>query len=197
MNRAVKFWLCLCLAQGLLLPAAFAADQPAPAAGQRYRTVEHVEVKTVPSAERAYPAWVVYALGGIVALLFLCWLGTHFGMRAWKKQATQPRKQRSAYKSQASRKIEAAFALDQLSSDGEEPPDEQAFSEEEQTLEEEDQADPEPMIPVPAAGGYFTVSGVDRTTRQDVTLQYHADSPENAKVKAELEGIAVTRVVPA
>jgi hypothetical protein len=40
----------------------------------------------------------------------------------------------------------------------------------------------------------FRVSGVGRTSGQDVVWVCDANSPENAQAKAELEGIVVTRV---
>jgi hypothetical protein len=41
----------------------------------------------------------------------------------------------------------------------------------------------------------FRISGVDRSTKMDVTDFIEADSPENARAKeAELSGIVVTRV---
>lgn len=50
-------------------------------------------------------------------------------------------------------------------------------------------------FPVQSLGpGRFKVSGVRKDTRQDVTWFCEADSPENAKVKAELEGIIVTGI---
>jgi hypothetical protein len=49
--------------------------------------------------------------------------------------------------------------------------------------------------PVPASGpGQFKISGVDRVTKQDRVWHGQADSPANARVKAELEGIIVTAV---
>ena len=46
----------------------------------------------------------------------------------------------------------------------------------------------------PLGPGRFKVTGVHKDTRQDTTWYCDADSAENAKVKAELEGIIVTRV---
>lgn len=56
----------------------------------------------------------------------------------------------------------------------------------------------------PAAGGFpvevndgpgtFRVTGVDQRTAADVTEHIPADSTANAKVKAELRGIVVTRI---
>lgn len=52
-----------------------------------------------------------------------------------------------------------------------------------------------PAFPVqPLGPGRFKVTGVHKDTRQDMTWHCEADSPENATVKAELEGIIVTRV---
>lgn len=42
----------------------------------------------------------------------------------------------------------------------------------------------------------FTVLGVSRETGQDAQLAVEADSEANAKIKAELQGLAVSRVVP-
>jgi hypothetical protein len=42
--------------------------------------------------------------------------------------------------------------------------------------------------------GFFIVTGVMRETREDVRDSIHAESLENAKVKAELSGIVVTKV---
>jgi hypothetical protein len=42
--------------------------------------------------------------------------------------------------------------------------------------------------------GVYRVNGVDRDSRMDVTEHYQADSPANARAKAELDGIVVTRV---
>jgi hypothetical protein len=50
------------------------------------------------------------------------------------------------------------------------------------------------MPPVPLGPGRFRVSGVNRQTKADVVWECSADSPENARVKGELEGIVVTRV---
>lgn len=47
----------------------------------------------------------------------------------------------------------------------------------------------QPLVPC-----RFKVSGVRKDTRQDVTWCCEADSVENAKVKAELEGIIVTGI---
>jgi hypothetical protein len=55
---------------------------------------------------------------------------------------------------------------------------------------------PQPSaFPVGADGpGRYKVSGVDRESKMDTSYVVHADTPENAKVKGELEGIIVTRV---
>jgi hypothetical protein len=42
--------------------------------------------------------------------------------------------------------------------------------------------------------GNFKIVGVDRETKMDVTTYVSADNSANAKVKAELEGIIVTKV---
>jgi len=42
--------------------------------------------------------------------------------------------------------------------------------------------------------GCYRIAGVDRSTKNDITRDLHADSPANAKVKAELDGIVVTSV---
>jgi hypothetical protein len=42
--------------------------------------------------------------------------------------------------------------------------------------------------------GRFRVHGVDRDTKMDTTWRCNADSAGNAKIKAELEGIVVSRV---
>jgi hypothetical protein len=49
-------------------------------------------------------------------------------------------------------------------------------------------------IAMPAGPGRFKVSGVKRDTRQDVVWHCDADGPANAQVKAESEGIIVTRI---
>ena len=46
----------------------------------------------------------------------------------------------------------------------------------------------------PSGPGKFKVAGVRRDSRQDVVWFCEADSPANAQVKAELEGIIVTAV---
>ena len=46
----------------------------------------------------------------------------------------------------------------------------------------------------PSGPGKFKVAGVRRDSRQDVVWYCEADSPANAQVKAELEGIIVTAV---
>jgi hypothetical protein len=50
-------------------------------------------------------------------------------------------------------------------------------------------------FPVQSIGpGRYRISGVDKNTRADTTWFCEADNPDNAKIKAELEGIIVTRV---
>lgn len=51
-------------------------------------------------------------------------------------------------------------------------------------------------LPAPAATGpgKYKVIGVDKDSRMDVTSYVNADSPDAAKIKAELEGIVVTAV---
>ena len=46
----------------------------------------------------------------------------------------------------------------------------------------------------PAGPAQYKVFGVDRQTRMDRVWPCTAESPENARVKGELEGIVVTRV---
>ncbi len=57
---------------------------------------------------------------------------------------------------------------------------------------------PQAGFPVGPVGGpvRFRVRGVNRNTRQDVVWLCDADSPANAQVKAELEGIIVTSIEP-
>jgi hypothetical protein len=50
-----------------------------------------------------------------------------------------------------------------------------------------------PMRPVDGPGLYRVI-GVDRATKMDTTWRVRAESRENAKVKAELEGIVVTAI---
>ena len=59
--------------------------------------------------------------------------------------------------------------------------------------------DPQRGFPVapasfPPGPAQFKVYGVDRQTKMDRVWPCTADSPENARVKAELEGIIVTQV---
>ena len=57
--------------------------------------------------------------------------------------------------------------------------------------------DPPPAVPAQPVGtgpGRYRVSGVVAATRVDVTMRLDADSPANAKVKAELSGVVVTDV---
>lgn len=42
--------------------------------------------------------------------------------------------------------------------------------------------------------GRYRVSGVNRNTQEDATMEVHADSLANAKVKAELNGLIVTSI---
>lgn len=54
---------------------------------------------------------------------------------------------------------------------------------------------PSSGFPVQSAGpSRFKISGVRKDTRQDVTWFCVADSPENARIKAELEGIIVSAI---
>jgi len=46
----------------------------------------------------------------------------------------------------------------------------------------------------PEGPAQYKVFGVDRQTKMDRVWMCMADSPENARVKGELEGIVVTRV---
>ncbi|HEX4124819.1 MAG TPA: hypothetical protein VHY37_08850 [Tepidisphaeraceae bacterium] len=58
-----------------------------------------------------------------------------------------------------------------------------------------DHAQERPHPPQPDAGpGKFIIHGVDRQTKMDTTWHMQADSEANARVKADLEGIAVTSV---
>ena len=57
--------------------------------------------------------------------------------------------------------------------------------------------DPPPAIPAQPIGtgpGRYRVNGVVAATKVDVTMRVDADSPANAKVKAELSGVVVTDV---
>lgn len=51
-----------------------------------------------------------------------------------------------------------------------------------------------PKIPDEPRAGRFKITGVDRATKMDTTWHVQADNIDNAKVKAELEGIVVTKV---
>ena len=54
-----------------------------------------------------------------------------------------------------------------------------------------------PVIPTPDqqdGAGTYRVAGVDRATRQDREIVVEAQSRANAQVKAELDGIVVTRI---
>ena len=53
---------------------------------------------------------------------------------------------------------------------------------------------PAPVQPIGTGRGRYRVAGVVAETKVDVTLHIHADSPANAKVKAELSGVVVTDV---
>jgi hypothetical protein len=53
---------------------------------------------------------------------------------------------------------------------------------------------PAPVQPIGTGPGRYRVAGVVAETKVDVTLHVHADSPANAKVKAELSGVVVTDV---
>lgn len=53
---------------------------------------------------------------------------------------------------------------------------------------------PLPRSSPPAGPGRFVIHGVDRASRMDTTWHVQADSEANARVKADLEGIAVTSV---
>ncbi len=46
----------------------------------------------------------------------------------------------------------------------------------------------------PSLPGRFKIVGVDKTSRMDTTWHTLADSEANARVKAELEGIVVTKI---
>jgi hypothetical protein len=51
-----------------------------------------------------------------------------------------------------------------------------------------------PLPAQPDGPGSYRVIGVDRTTREDKDITIEAASSDNARVKAELEGIVVTEV---
>lgn len=60
----------------------------------------------------------------------------------------------------------------------------------------------DPMVPIPPpppvdddGPGLFAIEGVDRANGMDTRIAIRAESPANAKVKAELKGIIVTRVL--
>ncbi len=53
---------------------------------------------------------------------------------------------------------------------------------------------PHTPSPPPGGPGKFRVSGVDRTSKLDVVGYYDAASPENARAKAELDDMVVTKV---
>jgi hypothetical protein len=54
--------------------------------------------------------------------------------------------------------------------------------------------EPTPAQPIGTGRGRYRVAGVVAETKVDVTLHVDADSPANAKVKAELSGVVVTDV---
>jgi hypothetical protein len=51
-----------------------------------------------------------------------------------------------------------------------------------------------PLPAQPDGPGSYRVIGVDRATREDKDITIEAASSDNARVKAELEGIVVTEV---
>jgi hypothetical protein len=51
-----------------------------------------------------------------------------------------------------------------------------------------------PLPAQPDGPGTYRIIGVDRTTRQDKDITLEAASSENARVKAELDGMVVTEV---
>lgn len=53
-----------------------------------------------------------------------------------------------------------------------------------------------PVAPPPPASSRYQCDGVDRETQMDATEYVEAQSPANAKVKAELRGMIVTKVTP-
>jgi len=53
---------------------------------------------------------------------------------------------------------------------------------------------PAPVQSIGTGRGRYRVAGVVAETKADVTLYIVADSPANAKVKAELSGVVVTDV---
>jgi hypothetical protein len=55
-------------------------------------------------------------------------------------------------------------------------------------------ARPTPTAPAADGPGTFRVIGVDRATKMDTAWTIAADSEANARAKADLEGIVVTRV---
>jgi hypothetical protein len=56
---------------------------------------------------------------------------------------------------------------------------------------QQDRGRPAAVTPTPQT---YRISGVRRDTRQDVTIDVQAESPENARVKAELDGVTVTKI---
>ena len=53
---------------------------------------------------------------------------------------------------------------------------------------------PAPVQPIGTGRGRYRIAGVVAETKVDVSLRIDADSPANAKVKAELSGVVVTDV---
>jgi hypothetical protein len=51
-----------------------------------------------------------------------------------------------------------------------------------------------PLPAQPDGPGQYRVTGVDRTTREDKDITVEAASSDNARVKAELDGLVVTEV---
>jgi hypothetical protein len=60
-------------------------------------------------------------------------------------------------------------------------------------MEDRSETDDGP-VEIPELGGTFEIWGVDRATGMDTRLSIAADSEANAKVKAELKGVVVTKV---
>jgi hypothetical protein len=53
---------------------------------------------------------------------------------------------------------------------------------------------PPPLPDIANGPGRYKVTGVDRETKMDCVQYYEAMGPDNARVKAELDGIVVTRI---
>ena len=53
---------------------------------------------------------------------------------------------------------------------------------------------PPSVVTIPAGPGRFRITGVNRESRMDCVQIYEAIGPDNAKVKAELDGMVVTRI---